>query len=997
MAGSRPFASLTLLCLAQFAWSQTPSIPADVDGRPVRGARNEQLQYSTPTTQVGLGSQRHVESNAVSTTKHSHASAPQKSRGRIQKTGSSPSYDVVWRTSALGTGIGATGIWPMDTDADGTHEIILGGGFLFGGNSHWSILDYNEARKSYEIAWQSAPYYLYGTWSPSISALRAIEVDTTKRVWVGLSNGNVDVVDALTRETLQTLAFSGSAITDFAVGDADNDGHLDVAVLTSSAIYLVDPITLTPTATIAHGGHRFAIGNVDDDANLEVVLNTGFVLEITGTSTTVQWQAASPFGAQIDLADIDADGREELVAAEGWQLIRAFDVEAESYKWSVSTSHDIGALRLIDVTGDDVPEVIYGDGQWGAIHVIDAATTTELWYVSNPEHGTTDVAVFDSDGDGELEIMWGAGYSSTGPDYLFVHDLATRAREWQSNDYGGPYRAVDLGDVDADGELEIVVGSSESLSGYGSGLIMVFDARTKALEWSSSSNGLGGFSYTGVHALELVNVDADPQLEIVVGTDRSYDGALYVIDGLTHEVQNEAIYDSGSPLGVLDAADLTGDGYPEIIAGNFVEHTGSPGTFIYVLDPRTGDIVWRSAALAAGFAAITDIEVVDAGDPGADILAVHDSVHLVRWSDRRHRISTTMSYLAATAGDVHAATGNEILAGTQVGTIDILDGESLDVLASYEVCSSPINAIMMHAINQVVVACERSLVVYNLADEEIVDATTVAFDQLGAKGSLVRAVDGHRSLILTGGSEALLFADLSANNVPTLSAAAATASWRGSVDLQLVASDADGDPLHFEVVDLPTLGSVTWIDPVQGTLRYSGAGIGIGDDSVMVRVSDGSQYSATQKISITLTNAAPVANAAQHTIVRGSKFNGQFAASDADNDPLTFTIVDAPDQGSITIVESTGAFEYTPAANGTGTDTMKFEVSDGLARSQATVTFNYPPAAPPPSGGSGSGKGGGGGSFGSLLLLMLGLPALMLRISRRTARIRGVHGRSTYE
>ncbi|MCP4092553.1 MAG: hypothetical protein GY747_03805 [Planctomycetes bacterium] len=59
--------------------------------------------------------------------------------------------------------------------------------------------------------------------------------------------------------------------------------------------------------------------------------------------------------------------------------------------------------------------------------------------MDNPEHGTTSVTLADVDADGQLEIVWGAGHSSSGKDIMYVADAATLAIEWESLDLRGPF------------------------------------------------------------------------------------------------------------------------------------------------------------------------------------------------------------------------------------------------------------------------------------------------------------------------------------------------------------------------------------------------------------------------------------------------------------------------------------------------------------------------------------------------------------------------------
>nr|WP_298724228.1 hypothetical protein [uncultured Steroidobacter sp.] len=946
-------------------------VPTDAAGRPVIDEHGGRIVYTTaPQT---------LEAASKPTRPLASANGKPTRPPRLESTGLSPSYQAQWHTTSFGTGIGSTGFYPVDADSDGDLDIVLASG----GNGVWSVVSFDATTRSYEISYQSPPFPSgpYGYWR-NISALHVIDSGTTPHVWVGLSDGSVEIVNLLTHETVQTFQPSTTSINDFAVGDVDNDGDDDVAVVTATQTFLYDPQTFALQRTLDHGGTRVALGNIDDDAELELVFNTGAVIEVAAASVTVEWQSSIPFGNRLGLADIDGDGRDELVSAESWYLIRAWDLELRSLKWSINSSHDIAALRLIDVTGDGTPEVVYGDGQWGAIHVIDAATRAELWTIRNPEHSVTDIAVFDADGDGADEIMWGAGFTSSGPDYMYVHDLAgTRALEWRSEDYSGPYSAVDIGDVDGDGDLELVVASYRSSSGYADGVIMVFDATTNELEWRSDGQVFGGFAWTGVHDLKLVNIDDDPQLEIVIGTDRLYDGALYVIDGSTHQLQSQTFHDQGSPLNVLDVADLTGDGIPEVVAGNTVAHTGSPGVFLYAFDATTGAEIWKSAALASGFGAVTDVLVSDVGSPGPDIIGVSSLVHVVRWSDRRHIFSATNGYQSVTTGDVAANPGVEILAAKSTGSIDVLDGETLDVLDTHSVCSTAINAIQMNATNRVMLTCDDALIVYDLAARAIVDSTPTRRSSLGMGASLVRAVNGSRSIVLVGADQAVKFVDASGNSVPQLTLQPLAVHWRSPIDLQLSASDADNDPLRFELVSLPSLGTATWIDATSGNLRYSAAtATTVGPDSLQVRVSDGFQYSTVQTLPITLTNTVPTATSTRHDLITGATVSGRFTAADADGDPLTYSVTRQPARGTLTFDPNSGTFQYVGTSS--GTDSLTFVVSDGVSQAESTVEFQITPPSSGNPGGIKSG-GGGGGSFGPLMLALL---AVMSTLGRRAHR-----------
>jgi hypothetical protein len=64
---------------------------------------------------------------------------------------------------------------------------------------------------------------------------------------------------------------------------------------------------------------------------------------------------------------------------------------------------------------------------------------------------------------------------------------------------------------------------------------------------------------------------------------------------------------------------------------------------------------------------------------------------------------------------------------------------------------------------------------------------------------------------------------------------------------------------------------------------------------------------------------------------------------DQDQDPLTYTITDQPDHGTVTGPDSGNQFRYKPADGYTGQDSFSYTVSDGTNTVPATVTLNVVP------------------------------------------------------
>src|SRR5262249_28867791 len=118
-----------------------------------------------------------------------------------------------------------------------------------------------------------------------------------------------------------------------------------------------------------------------------------------------------------------------------------------------------------------------------------------------------------------------------------------------------------------------------------------------------------------------------------------------------------------------------------------------------------------------------------------------------------------------------------------------------------------------------------------------------------------------------------------------------------SVSLQIVASDADGDPLTFSASGLPTGLSIdTGTGLISGTLDGQSAG----SHSVTVTASDRSTSDiGTFTWTVTDVTAPALTNPGAQSGNEGDSVSLQIVASDADGDPLTYSASGLPSGLSI--------------------------------------------------------------------------------------------------
>jgi hypothetical protein len=669
------------------AGASVPTEPATADPRSVEGGGRVETSpapwtdvYGRPVFDHEPGTTR---TYGLSETQGLHAVVPEAS-GSAPSSSASPVnlLGVVreWRRGVLGTGIGDKGLYAVDLDGDGSTEIVASassGGF--GRNNFWYVLRFDGA--------EYAQVHVGGEGGGNVHALRVADVDLDGNPEIVVAQGSeIHVYDGATFAWRRSLDTGSNEIIGLRVVDVDSDGRLEYVFCTDYRLYVFEVLTgALEDSIVGFGGDDVAVGNVDDDADLEIVIadpSVGTVLN--GVTRAVEWSYLGGFGSDLSVADLDGDGREEIVAAWRWDKIVIFDAELQSPRYELPTSHDIGALLLADADGDDQTEIVYGDGQWGRLWIHDGATGALEGSHGNPSHGVTEIAVADSDDDGELEILWGAGFSSSGPDYLYVVNAVDGSQEWVSQDVLGPFYAMDYGDVDNDGEPELLYGSESSDSGYGDGLFFVHDASTKALEYQSGEPT--GLDWTGLYRIGHANIDDDPQHEICITTSITYSALVICYDGVTHAEQWRLQTSSGLSFRAMKIGDVDADGELEIVTSTQREHTGAEGTFLYVFDAATGQQEWRSVDLGPGWTGLFHLRLAQLDDDDALEMVVGQGQGALWAFDGASKVLQfiTLDYDTGSLAtvDVDGDGLDEVFLGTTSGEILLLDRDTGAIAAT---------------------------------------------------------------------------------------------------------------------------------------------------------------------------------------------------------------------------------------------------------------------------------------------------------------------------
>jgi len=343
--------------------------------------------------------------------------------------------------------------------------------------------------------------------------------------------------------------------------DIDADGDKDLFVISPWSKYyynnignVTSPIFEFIADTLSQiNGSTLDFGDFDDDGDYDIVSGTEWYYENIGDSNNFNYVIADTiiiisYATGRCICDLNDDGNLDLIVGEDggtiWYLRN--DGTPQQYNFTVVTQNLVGdvgsdaAPTLVDIDGDGDLDLLVGTGvqgwftPYGEIRYFENIGTPEVYnyqmitdsYFAIDAGMISVPALIDIDGDNDYDLFIG---SKTGH-FAFYENIGDSAEPsfqfiepYFEDIHPGPESAFDFGDLDDDGDYDLLIGWEDP--GIDSGKIALYrnDGNATTAQYSLiNSNYLGALEAYSL-CPTLCDIDNDSDLDLFIG---KWDGTI---------------------------------------------------------------------------------------------------------------------------------------------------------------------------------------------------------------------------------------------------------------------------------------------------------------------------------------------------------------------------------------------------------------------------------------------------------------------------------------
>jgi hypothetical protein len=395
-----------------------------------------------------------------------------------------------------------------------------------------------------------------------------------------------------------TYAIGAATLSAPRIADVDGDGIDDIVVSTydpvdpysAGRVYVFDMngnvLSGWPKTTVGPVPASPAVADIDNNGDLEVIVGSwyrAYVWNHDG-SAYPNWPKYIGSYNSPAIADVDDDGDLEIIYSTTSKQLYVWHHDGTTLpNWPYTAPETIQSPAVADVDGDDALDIVAGTytGPVGPdpfeMYVWELnGTVVSGWPVATSGTVKASAALGDVDNDGEVEIV-GCAYHTSNNDYLYVWDAEGNLEAgWPVQAEYIRLSSPALGDLDGDGDLEIVIGGLYHAT-----------FREEVFAFDHDGTAVAGWpvilDFTGNHgninsSPVIADIDGDPtQVEIVVKVWDNFfalhaDGSI--VDGFPYYLSDQNHSGTHTPSPAV--GDLDHDGDVEYV---FVSNFGTVAFF----------------------------------------------------------------------------------------------------------------------------------------------------------------------------------------------------------------------------------------------------------------------------------------------------------------------------------------------------------------------------------------------------------------------------------